>query len=257
MTSPPSPTRRRSVRRIAGLAVLAAGAAVALSGCVALKWTSFQQQDRLGPINVVIKGCASDGTAACPNGTGGLSNEHRGGPGPRGHLGQRGGAHPRRASPRTSRTPGSSPSARPTPRSSPGSTRRATGSKWAGYISDAGTWTPGKEITVRIPVIRGTPARRLPARRRVRRRGDPRLARRHRRRPVVAARAVRVGPVQPSTPRTSRSAGTHPAGRSASDAFNEFVFLTPRRSTSRRVRRPRSRSPASSAGRPTRRSTSP
>src|SRR6185295_8045751 len=29
------------------------------------------------------------------------------------------------------------------------------GSKWVGYISDARTYTPGKEVTARIPVTRG------------------------------------------------------------------------------------------------------
>ncbi|HMN97785.1 MAG TPA: hypothetical protein PKD59_00060 [Miltoncostaeaceae bacterium] len=223
--APPRRSRRRSARRIAALTVLAAGAAVALSGCVALKGTSFAQQDRLGPVNVVIKGCASNGTAACPNNTGGVTNNTG--------VAQ---ALVGISVSATATPPQSFTSDVPDSRQftfSPSYTAELTrldppgaGSKWAGYISDAGTWTPGNEITVRIPVIRGL----LPD-------GSPpgggfgagvTLGSRG-----VVADAPPSRPVQCgsdlSTVNTQDLTICRDAsgGASASNAFNEFVFLTP------------------------------
>ena len=130
--------------------------ALTLSGCVALKTVDAQQEDLIGAIDIVVTGCGSKAnTTGCGLGHSGLESNTTG-------TGQvllgvqidSGFVPP--ATFKTNFSDGQQPftaspsyTAELTRLSPPGA-----GRKWAGYISDARTYTPGKLITAQVPIIR-------------------------------------------------------------------------------------------------------
>jgi Ca2+-binding RTX toxin-like protein len=156
--APTTPHRGRNRPRLVALWLLGiAATAFALSGCVALNTISLNQHGLLGSFDIVVTGCGSE--AATPGCGLGNSNQASNATG----TGQVllglevdarfvlvptfeaslifGGSQPFAASP--------SYTAELTRLAPPG-----PGRKWAGYISDARTYTPGLKVEVRVPLIR-------------------------------------------------------------------------------------------------------
>lgn len=158
MTPPALPTprsRRTRLRRILPAVLGLAIAAVALSGCVSLVKVDFSQQGAIGNIDLVVTACGSSDTApVCPKGSSNLvSNNTSQGQVLFGVL-----IDARFVAPAgfTTNFPEQQPFT-----ASPDYTAELNrlappdpGLKWAGYISDARTYTPGKQITARIPIGR-------------------------------------------------------------------------------------------------------
>jgi hypothetical protein len=133
-----------------------AAAALALSGCVAVSSFGVVQQGSIGGIDIVVTGCGSKAaTPGCGLGSSGQeSNASSAGqillglevdarfvPPPSFSTDIFSGLQPLTASPSyTAELTRLDP---PDP-----------GRKWAGYISDSRTYTPGKGITARVPLIR-------------------------------------------------------------------------------------------------------
>ena len=160
---PTAPRTSRSRLRLLALAVAGvAVCALALSGCVAVKDVASQQEGFIGSIDVVVTGCGSKAaTPGCGNGSSGLeSNATASG---QVLLGLQ--VTSRYVPAPTFTTVGGQPFTQ-----SPSYTAELTrldppgaGRKWVGYISDSRTYTPGKDVTARVPVLRpplpdGSPA---------------------------------------------------------------------------------------------------
>lgn len=157
--TPPAPTTPRSRRcrlwRLTASALGVAVMAMALSGCVALTTSNFTQPGAIGDIDVAITGCASKkATTGCGLGTSNLESNATGS----GQvlIGVRVKAAFVPPASFTTEFPESQPFV-----ASPSYTAELTrldppdpGLKWAGYISDSRTYTPGKQVTVHIPVAR-------------------------------------------------------------------------------------------------------
>ncbi|MGE0026941.1 MAG: hypothetical protein AB7O78_08155 [Thermoleophilia bacterium] len=228
MTPPATPhrSRRRSIRRLAALAVAAVGAAFALSGCVALKSIDFQQDGEIGPINVVLKGCASTNTApACKLGNTNLESNGTG----TGQVlvGLQVLSSVNAPDAFKTNFPDSQPFT-----FSPSYTAELTrlrpppaGSKWVGYISDARTYTPGKDVTAKIPMIRALQPD-----------GSPPTGTGFGTTWVIGSRGV-IDPDAPASRPVSCGTSTTTVtdlticedgtGGGAAGPFNEFAFLTP------------------------------
>jgi hypothetical protein len=155
--APTAPRTRRSRLRLAAAAALGiAVVALTLSGCVSLKTVAAQQEDLIGAIDIVVTGCGSKAnTTGCGLGNSGLeSNTTATG---QVLLGVQ--IDSRFVPPATFKTnfsDGQQPFT-----ASPSYTAELTrlsppdpGRKWAGYISDARTYTPGKLVTAQVPIIR-------------------------------------------------------------------------------------------------------
>jgi hypothetical protein len=226
----PAPTTRRSrrhrLRLVASAALGVAVVALTLSGCVSMKIFDAQQQGSIGAIDIVLTGCGSKAaTPGCELGNSNLESNATG-------TGQvlLGLSIDARYVPPASFTtdfPDSQPFT-----ASPSYTAELTrlqppinGRKWVGYISDTRTYTPGKDVIARVPIIR--PA--LPD-------GSPNAS--------VFAYGWAIGSrgVLPDAPATRAVAcGTDLAvanldtaticadeqGGFTDGGFNDFVFLTP------------------------------
>ena len=148
-------TRRNRLRRIVFTALGAAAAALTLTGCVAVKTVGGQQEGLIGSIDVVVTGCGSKAnTPGCGLGSTNLESNTTGA----GQVLLGLNVDSRFVPPATFKTnfPDSQPFT-----ASPSYTAELTrlappdaGRKWAGYISDARTYTPGKEVTARVPIVR-------------------------------------------------------------------------------------------------------
>lgn len=160
--APLAPTTQRPRRSGLGplaVAVLVLGAAFAVSGCAQIRAHGLQQLGSIGDIDIVLDGCGSEaGNLDCGLGNSGLASNATG----TGQvllgfevdarfvlppafatdgLSSLGGHQPFTASP--------SYSAELTRLDPP-----APGLKWAGYISDARTYAPGKLVGARVPITR-------------------------------------------------------------------------------------------------------
>ena len=156
----PAPTTPRSRRnRLRLAAAAAAGVAVValtLSGCVSVKSFNAQQQGAIGAIDLVVTGCGSKAaTPGCELGSTNLESNAT-------SIGQvlLGVQMDSRFVPPASFTTDIFSDQQPFT-ASPSYTAELTrldppgaGRKWAGYISDARTYTPGKLITAHVPIIR-------------------------------------------------------------------------------------------------------
>jgi hypothetical protein len=149
-------TRRDRLRLVASAALGVAVVALTLSGCVSVKNLTAQQEGSIGNIDIVVTGCGSKAnTPGCglgnsnqeSNTTGvaqvllGLNLDSRFVPPATFTTDIFSDQQPFTASP--SYTAELTRLAPPDP-----------GRKWAGYISDARTYTPGKEVTARVPIVR-------------------------------------------------------------------------------------------------------
>lgn len=157
-----SPRSRWSRFRLVAPVVLGVAlAAVALSGCVAMKTVSLKQHGLLGDFDIVATGCGSEAaTPGCELGNSALaSNATSTG---QVLLGLEVDASAVLAPAiQTDLIPGASQPFVASPSYTAELTRLAPpapGRKWAGYISDARTYTPGAAVTLRVPVIRALPA---------------------------------------------------------------------------------------------------
>lgn len=150
-------SRRNRLRLVAPTALGITVAALTLSGCVSLKNVSAQQEGSpIGSINIVLTGCGSKAnTPGCGLGNTNLESNDSGTW--QVLLGLQ--VDARFVPPATFKTDPSSGSQPVT--ASPSYTAELTrlappdpGLKWAGYISDARTYTPGKLVTARVPIAR-------------------------------------------------------------------------------------------------------
>jgi hypothetical protein len=156
----PAPTtprgKRNRLRLVASAAIGVAVVALTLSGCVSIKSFDAQQQGSIGNIDLVVTGCGSKAaTPGCELGNTNLESNATA-------TGQvlLGVQMDARFVPPASFTTDVFSDQQPFT-ASPSYTAELTrlsppgaGRKWAGYISDARTYTPGKLITARVPIIR-------------------------------------------------------------------------------------------------------
>ena len=155
--APTTPRTRRRHHRYLAVAALVLGATFALSGCAQIRAYDLQQLGSIGDIDIVLDGCGSEaGNPDCGLGNSGLASNATGTgqvllgfeidarfvpPATFATDGRLGGHQPFTASP--------SYTAELTRLDPPG-----PGLKWAGYISDARTYTPGKLVGARVPITR-------------------------------------------------------------------------------------------------------
>jgi hypothetical protein len=227
-SAPTSPRTGRHSRRLRAVAALGLAAALALSGCVSMKTVQAVQQGSIGGIDIVLTGCGSKAaTPGCGLGSSGVESNATG----TGQVLLGLEVDAGLVLPSTFETDvfsGLQPFT-----ASPSYTAELTrldppdpGRKWAGYISDARTYTPGTAVTARVPVIRPL----LPD-------GSPsssgfgfrwHLGSRGVLSPdAPAARPVTCGSSLTAVNTDDLTICADAVGGSSGSGFNDFAFLTP------------------------------
>ncbi|HMN99073.1 MAG TPA: hypothetical protein PKD59_06640 [Miltoncostaeaceae bacterium] len=157
--APTTPRTRRRRHHHLAVAALLIGAAVALSGCAQIRAYDLRQLGSIGDIDIVLDGCGSQaGNPDCGLGSSGLESNATG----TGQVLLGFKIDARFALPAAFATDGLSSLGGHQPfTASPSYTAELTrldppgpGLKWAGYISDARTYTPGKLVGARVPITR-------------------------------------------------------------------------------------------------------
>ncbi len=154
--APTTPRTRRRHHRYLAVAALVLGATFALSGCAQIRGYNLQQLGSIGDIDIVLDGCGSEaGNPDCGLGNSGLASNATG----TGQVLLGFEIDARFVPPATFATDvvsGHQPFT-----ASPSYTAELTrldppgpGLKWAGYLSDARTYTPGKLVGARVPIAR-------------------------------------------------------------------------------------------------------